>query len=83
MPTVMIESLALGVPVIAFDCPTGPAEIIKTKEVGVLVEHLNVDALSHAILNYAQTPNENLPSYVEDFCFSNAVNAYLKMFGAK
>ncbi|ELV2771259.1 glycosyltransferase, partial [Enterobacter cloacae] len=29
LPTVLIESLILGVPVISTDCPTGPAEILQ------------------------------------------------------
>lgn len=43
MPMVLIEALACGTPVIAFDCPTGPNEIIKHKENGLLIENQNID----------------------------------------
>jgi glycosyltransferase involved in cell wall biosynthesis len=82
MPTVMIESLALNIPVIAFDCPTGPSEIIKTKDMGTLVEYLNVNALTHAILAHAKAPRENLAASVSDFGFTNVAKKYLKLFGA-
>lgn len=46
-PNVLIESIACGTPVVAFDLPSGPNEIITTDN-GVLVEYLNVDAFSKA-----------------------------------
>lgn len=35
-PNTLIESLAQGCPVVATDCPTGPAEIVDSDEVGYL-----------------------------------------------
>lgn len=46
---VLIESLACGSPVVSFDCDFGPAEIIKNKQNGLLVENQNFDALKLAI----------------------------------
>ena len=48
-PMVLIEALALECPVVATDCPTGPREIVKHNENGLLVENENVDAFSEAI----------------------------------
>lgn len=48
MPMVLIESLACNTPAVAFNCPTGPSEIIDNKKNGLLVEHQNVEALKEA-----------------------------------
>ncbi len=40
---VIVESMTLGVPVISFDCETGPREIIDHNKTGILVPTLNVE----------------------------------------
>lgn len=37
LPTVFIESMVCGVPVVAFDCPTGPREILADGRYGGLI----------------------------------------------
>jgi len=48
-PMVIIESLALGTPVISVDCQSGPKEIIQNEINGLLVENHNVSAFSKAM----------------------------------
>lgn len=48
-PRVVIESLACGTPVVAFDCDYGPSEVIETGFNGILVENQNFDALEIAM----------------------------------
>ena len=49
-PMVLLESMACGVPVVSFDCETGPAEIIENNDCGILVENRNVLKLAEALL---------------------------------
>ncbi|NDV60238.1 glycosyltransferase family 4 protein [Bacteroides sp. 519] len=46
---VLIESMACGVPCVAFDCPCGPRDIIKDGEDGFLVENGNVEQLAQQL----------------------------------
>ena len=48
MPLALLEAQALGVPAVAFDCPTGPGEIV-TAETGIVVPAEDIAALAHAI----------------------------------
>lgn len=60
LPLVLIEAQAYGLPIVSFDCDTGPAEIIKHGETGLLCEAGNVSALFDKMTNAVN-------------CFSNGV----------
>ncbi|WP_413513868.1 glycosyltransferase [Myroides odoratus] len=48
-PTVLLEAFACEIPVIAFDCPTGPSEIIQSNYNGLLIENQNFEELKIAM----------------------------------
>nr|WP_315150300.1 glycosyltransferase [uncultured Flavobacterium sp.] len=48
-PNVILEALACQTPVIAFDCKTGPREMITDKVNGILVENQNIEKLTEAM----------------------------------
>ena len=53
---VLSEAAALGVPVIAANCPTGAREVLADGRYGELVETESVSALSEAIENHLRDP---------------------------
>ena len=56
LPTVLIEAMACGCPVIATDCPSGPKEILEAGVYGPLVPIGDTTALSNAMLQVLEAP---------------------------
>lgn len=54
----IIEAMACGLPVVAFDCLWGPRSIISNGEDGVLVENGNVPKFAEAILSLIENPEK-------------------------
>ena len=75
-PMVVSESLALGVPVIAVNCP-GPAEIIENGYNGLLVENFKEEVLAKAMNSFIfdkdlyQICKSNTKKSVEKFSFKH------------
>ncbi|WP_119460400.1 glycosyltransferase [Rhodospirillaceae bacterium SYSU D60014] len=56
LPTVIIEAMACGCPVVSTNCPSGPAEILENGKYGSLVQVGDHEALAGAILATLDRP---------------------------
>jgi glycosyltransferase involved in cell wall biosynthesis len=73
--------MAVGTPVVATDCPNGPAEILENGKYGRLVPVGDVDALADGILaalDGAAKPEEMLQR-ANEFSYEGIADQYLEI----
>ncbi|RMG72474.1 MAG: glycosyltransferase [Chloroflexi bacterium] len=87
LPTVLIEALALGTPIVSTDCPSGPREVLRNGDFGLLVPVGDPQAMATAILTvldaperYGMTP-EREEWVMQNFALDQAVQKYLQVMG--
>lgn len=82
-PNVLTEALALGVPVVATDCPSGPREILAGGRYGRLVPVGDVRALARAMLETLERPlpRETLQEAARPYTLEASTRGYLEALG--
>ena len=82
---VLVEAMACGCPVISTDCPSGPREILRDGEYGVLVPPKDSEKLAQGILRVLENQDlrrelsEKGKKRALDFTVDRAVEEYVKL----
>ncbi|MPZ44799.1 MAG: glycosyltransferase [Betaproteobacteria bacterium] len=81
LPTVLIEALACGCPVVSTDCPSGPAEILEHGRYGTLVPAGDAVALAQAMARTLDQPPaaDMLRRRSEAFTLERSAQRYLEL----
>ena len=82
LPTVLIEAMAMGTPVVATDCPSGPHEILKGGLYGPLVKMSSPDELAAAMISRLEQPRDSalLMRWASRYSIDESVSAYTRLF---
>ncbi len=86
LPMVLLESLASGTPVVAYDCHSGPSEIIQHNQNGLLVENQNKTAFIEALNSMIEDKKlylhckSNAKSSIGNYNVDTIGNQWLQLF---
>ncbi|WP_240809233.1 glycosyltransferase family 4 protein [Microbispora catharanthi] len=81
MPMVILEAMSKGVPVVSYDCPTGPKEMITHGHDGLLVKPEKIHAMADAICTLIE--DEDLRRQMGANALKTAARHDLDVIGAR
>jgi glycosyltransferase involved in cell wall biosynthesis len=82
LPTVLVEAMSAGTPIVSTDCPSGPREILDNGRFGRLVQVGDSSALADAMLTALRSPHQpaELRKRALDFKIDVAADKYERLF---
>lgn len=82
LPTVLIEAMGVGTPVVSTNCPSGAREILGDGKYGLLSPVGDPKALAESILSVLSGHTKTVdPTWLDQFTSETATRLYLEMLG--
>ncbi|BBC24304.1 glycosyltransferase [Pseudanabaena sp. ABRG5-3] len=82
LPTVLIEAMALGIPVVSTNCESGPSEILAEGKYGYLTPVGDSKALAESILQVLASNHKQVDAeWLDQFGLETATSRYLNILG--
>lgn len=81
-PNVLVEAMAVGLPIVSTDCPTGPREALADGAYGDLIPVNDIEALANAIIRMHDDTARRMKfarlgaDRAETFAFSHMISSY-------
>lgn len=75
---VLIESLIVGTPMVAVDCPSGPSEVL-VGELSICLSDMSVDGLAQAMREVDLHPPAIKDEYFSDFSVEKITERYIEL----
>lgn len=81
MPNTLIEAISVGIPVVSYECPIGPSEIIENDVNGYLAKYMDVEDLSEKILRCLNKKwdREKIINSAKKFEVTKIADTYVKL----
>lgn len=80
LPTVLIEAMAVGTPVVSTNCESGPAEILDNGKYGELVPVGDSEAIAQSILTILCGNSKQVdPTWLNQFTLETSTQQYLAL----
>lgn len=82
MPNCLIEAIGCGIPIVSYDCPIGPAEIVVDGENGYLIKQGDIEALAQGMIDALnrEWSVESVKKTCAKFDVSNIAKQYISIF---
>lgn len=89
LPMALLESMAVGLPLVSFDCKCGPKDVIRDGENGYLVKDGDINTMSEKIKillsdkELRQRMGRIAKQYAADFSHENIIDKWVSLFEEK
>ncbi|APD05861.1 poly(glycerol-phosphate) alpha-glucosyltransferase [Flavobacteriaceae bacterium UJ101] len=85
-PMTLLEASSFGLPIVAWKCPTGPSEIVKHKESGLLSKYLDIQNLADQLMILMESEDKRRKfgikskENMKQFDIEVIINQWLQLF---